>query len=226
MEKENINNNDSQQNSDSGTTTDTTVASNPPEAANDEGQTHPKIDMSRIYPTPVQPGATIGPRPYLEDHTASGSSEVSRPMVIAVTILGVYTIVAPFLYLVAGLLMTGALQGDMTSLSALLFPLLVNPVYLISILVGVGILLHKELARIAAIIIIVVSIMTSLYGVFALAQTASVNSGEVLMQIPSTITATSSSMNQSLVILQIVWIIMNILLLVFITRPGVKRQFH
>lgn len=209
----------------------------------------PKYDPSSIYPTPTQPTAGTSNQPFTNTQTQSTSSHKPAPgLRIAITLLGLYVIFSTPLSVAVSILTSGL--GFTYSLPYVLMAMLMNPttliLLLIQIVVGIGILYRKNIARITFIAVISLSIVISLVNIVNTINAAntvqtnqrqverpSIQDGASAAQETDQNASTqrsqlflpSSPTSQRYITLQVLSLIINLVVLVLITRPSVKKQF-
>lgn len=210
----------------------------------------PKLDVSSLYPTPVSPGvlgASPAPGPRSSrpaamaaiktiDTASDGGSQIIRPLL---TVLGIVVLLSPILsiFVAYGLLM---IMGGQTSylgktdvfsmigsyFQSLAFNDAALMMGLVYLAVGVGILVRKEVARIALVTLMVISLIASIVNSVTYIQTMnSYNSALSSRGVATTSSLFSKSITSYYIANLVLSIIINIAVLLFLTRPTVRSEF-
>jgi len=231
---------------------------------NDAPRTPPKFDASLIYPEPIKPGLDVAGRPPSDTSKLPMGEGKNSIVSVVVTILGLYITVSPFVSFFVTPIIISLLFGNnviQVSGQTLLLASFSNPMTILSavfyVLVGIGIILRKELARIAYIILVIISLIMSITNFYSYTQVVHA-SGSIVAEIssdmaggaaaaqtearqqhqlqsgaredsaatPRSRSSTYSSIIFASFVLSVVAFLINIVLLIFFTRPSVKKLFR
>lgn len=225
----------------------------------------PNFDISSVYPTPVKSGVGAPATGHYEyANRASAAVEVmsAKPQSTWLPkLLGMVFIPLPFVPAIALVVMYAQYLGfdsmikTVSSLVLNFGGLAVNSFAVAYILIGIGIMMRKDFARMAAIIIIIVSLVSSGIGyISAATKKASAYDGTTSTQAFSSDAASGASAVQArdqamsastntrstyasdssnslknmlsiLSALDIAVFVTNIVLLILLTRPAIRSQF-